>query len=372
MLRFKRHGRGAAGAVAAVCLLSSCSSAHSSSASLSGTPPTSEISIPAVDTSSGPASPTASASASASARTTASRAPSSPAASSAAPCSIFPADNVWHADIAALPVSSRSAGYISAIGASGHLHPDFGSGLIDGEPFGIPVTVVTTPIPAVPVRFDYADESDPGPYRIPASALVENGSASTGDRHVIVFDQSDCYSYELWDATRQQNGSWTAGSGAAFNLRSNQLRPAGWTSADAAGLSVLAGLVQYDEVASGHIDHALRITVPKTDAAYLWPARHSAGSSDSSLPPMGLRLRLKADVDISGLPPEARVIAQALKTYGAIVADNGSAWYISGTQDSRWDNDQLDALKQFTGSDFEVVDTSSLEVSSNSGQAAGG
>lgn len=360
-----------AGAVAAVCLLSSCSGAHSSSASLSNLP-ASRIPIPSAATVSVPASPTASASASASAKKTVGRAPSSPAASSAAPCTIFPADNIWHADIASLPASPRSAGYVSAIGASSHLHPDFGSGLIDGEPFGIPVTVVTKPISAVQVRFDYADESDPGPYRIPSSALVENGSASTGDRHVIVFDQSDCYSYELWDATRQQDGSWTAGSGAAFNLRSNQLRPAGWTSADAAGLSVLAGLVQYDEVASGHIDHALRITVPKTAAAYLWPARHSAGSSDSSLPPMGLRLRLKADVNISSLPPEARVVAQALKTYGAIVADNGSAWYISGTQDSRWDNDQLDALKQFTGSDFEAVDTSSLEVSSNSGQSAAG
>ena len=364
MRRFKCYSRGTAGAAAAVCLLSSCSGAGGPSAAPSATP-TPVISFPAVATGSRAASTAAASSAPA-------KATASAHAAGAAVCSIFPADNVWHAAVASLPVSSHSAGYVAAIGASSHLHPDFGSGLIDGEPFGIPVTVVKTSVPAVQIRFDYADESDPGPYRIPASALVENGSTSSGDRHVIVFDQSDCYSYELWDATRRQNGSWTAGSGAAFNLRSNQLRPAGWTSADAAGLSVLAGLVQYDEVASGRIDHALRITVPKTADAYLWPARHSAGSSGSSLPPMGLRLRLKADVDISGLPPEARVIAQALKTYGAIVADNGSAWYISGTQDSRWDNDQLDALKQFTGADFEAVDASSLEVSAGSGQAAGG
>lgn len=371
MIRIRRHSGVAVSAVAVMCVLSSCSSSTGSSASQ----PAAANPLPDSGASVGPTPPTASAAASASAAS-ASASPSArashAAASASAACSIFPADNIWHAAVSKLPVSSRSTGYVDTIGASSHLHPDFGSGLIDGEPFGIPVTVVTKPISSVPVHFDYADESDPGPYLIPSSALVENGSSSDGDRHVIVFDQSDCKSYELWDATRLQNGSWDAGSGAVFNLRSNQLRPQGWTSADAAGLSVLAGLVQYGEVASGHIDHAIRITVPSTDAAYLWPARHDAGKSDSSLPPMGLRLRLKADVNISGLPYQARVIAQALKTYGAIVADNGSAWYISGTQDSRWDNDQLDALKQFTGSDFEVVDTSSLEISSNSGQAAGG
>ena len=366
MIRIRRHSGVAAGTVAMVCVLTSCSNAASAGATL----PTAPTSPAGLDTSAGPTLATASASVSASASASA-RATHSSAAADAA-CSIFPADNVWHAPVSTLPVSSRSAGYVAAIGAGSHLHPDFGSGLIDGEPFGIPVTTVTKPISSVNVHFDYADESDPGPYLIPSSALIENGPSSTGDRHVIVFDQSDCESYELWNAAQLQNGSWTAGSGAIFNLRSNQLRPQGWTSADAAGLSVLAGLVQYDEVASGRIDHAIRITVPRTDAAYLWPARHDAGTSSSALPPMGLRLRLKADVNISSLPYQARVIAQALKTYGAIVADNGSAWYISGTQDSRWDNDQLDALKQFTGADFEAVDTSSLEMSSNSGQVAGG
>ncbi|HEV2639562.1 MAG TPA: hypothetical protein VGX23_30780 [Actinocrinis sp.] len=374
MMRIRRPGSIAASAVAVLCVLSACSSPSTPSSSNAAVPGASGSSAGSASaTDAGPAPGASSAAASATASATASASPSAAASSSppSAACSIFPANNIWHADIAKLPASSHSAGYVAAIGASGHLHPDFGSGLIDGEPFGIPVTTVTKPIPAVHVRFDYADESDSGPYLIPSSALVENGSSSTGDRHVIVYDQSDCESYELWDATRLQDGSWTAGSGAVFNLRSNQLRPQGWTSADAAGLSVLAGLVQYDEVASGHIDHAIRITVPATDAAYLWPARHDAGKPDGSLPPMGLRLRLKADVNISGLPYQARVIAQALQTYGAIVADNGSAWYIGGTQDSRWDNDQLSALKQFTGSDFEAVDTSSLEVSGNSGQAAG-
>lgn len=369
MVRIRRHSRITVGAVAVMCVLSSCSSSHdpnTSGAASPSLPPGSAVTTSPVIVTTAP-TPTATPTP---AVTTA--APKAPPAASAASCSIFPSNDIWHANIAKLPVAGTSAGYVAAIGASSHLHPDFGSGLIDGEPFGIPVTVVTSSIPSVHVSFQYADESDPGPYLIPASALVENGSGSSGDRHVIVYDESDCHSYELWDATRSSNGSWTAGSGAIFDLGSNQLRPKGWTSADAAGLSILAGLVQYDEVASGHIDHAIRITVPKSFDSYLWPARHSAGSSDSSLPPMGLRLRLKASVNISGLPPEARVIAQALQTYGAIVADNGSAWYISGTQDSRWDNDQLDALKQFTGSDFEVVDTSSLEVSGNSGQVAGG
>jgi hypothetical protein len=268
-----------------------------------------------------------------------------------------------------MPVDSRSSTYVASIGAGRTLHPDFGSGLIDGEPFGIPVTGLDTAPPAARVRFDYADESDPGPYPIPTSALIEGGSASTGDRHVIVFDRRRCYSYELWNASPHQDGTWSAGSGAVFDLRSDRLRPSGWTSADAAGLSVLAGLVRYDEVSAGRIDHAIRITVPRTGDTFLWPARHAAGTANAALPPMGLRLRLKSGVDISGLPPQARVIAQALKTYGAVVADNGSAWYISGTQDSRWNNDQLNALKKFTGADFEAVDISSLKVSNDSGQA---
>jgi hypothetical protein len=233
----------------------------------------------------------------------------------------------------------------------------------------MPITTVTTGTPTVTVHFTYASESDKGPYLLPASARIEGGSASTGDRHVIVLDTTTCRDYELWDA-RRTGSTWTAGSGAIFNLRSNALRPQGWTSADAAGLAILPGLVQYGEVASGRIDHAIRMTVPSTRSAYVWPARHQAGSSSSlSLPPMGQRFRLKANVDISHLPAAARVVAQALKTYGAIVADNGSSWYLSGTQDSRWDNDALHALGSLPGSDFEAVDSSSLMISANSGQA---
>jgi hypothetical protein len=182
-------------------------------------------------------------------------------------------------------------------------------------------------------------------------------------------DPATCTDYELYDAHRNADGSWSAGSGAVFDLRSDALRPSGWTSADAAGLPILAGLARYDEAATGTIDHALRITVPKSRDSFVWPARHDAGDSGASLPPMGLRLRLKAGVDISHLPPQARAVAQALKTYGAIVADNGSAWYVSGAPDDRWNNDQLQLLGNLTGSDFEVVDVSGLQVSANSGAA---
>jgi hypothetical protein len=219
----------------------------------------------------------------------------------------------------------------------------------------------------VGVSFDYADESDPGPYPIPAGALVEGGPNADGDRHVLVVDRSACKLYELFDAHPNGDGSWHAGAGAVYDLRSDALRPAGWTSADAAGLPIAAGLVRYDEVAAGKIDHAIRVTVPSSQNAYVWPARHAASDSgDPRLPPMGLRLRLKAGVDISGLPPQARVIAQAMKTYGVIVADNGSGWYISGVPDDRWDNDALHALDAITGTDFEAVDTSSLMADPNS------
>ncbi len=292
------------------------------------------------------------------------------ATAAASACTILPRDDVWHSPVTTLPVNRRSAGYVRSIGTGLHLHPDFGSGLIDGAPFGMPITVASHSAAAVRIRFQYTSESNRGPYRIPATALVEGGARSTGDRHVIVWDTATCTAYELWDAHRQRDGSWVAGSGAIFNLRSDALRPAGWTSADAAGLPIIAGLVRYSEVASGRIDHAIRITVPRTDLAYLWPARHFAARGHNALlPPMGLRLRLKASVSIAGLPPQARVIALALKTYGAIVADNGSAWFISGTQDARWNNDQLNALKRFTGSNFEAVDESHLQVAANSGRA---
>ncbi|HEX5405243.1 MAG TPA: hypothetical protein VFX16_23435 [Pseudonocardiaceae bacterium] len=285
-------------------------------------------------------------------------------------CPNLPADNVWHTPVTSLPVLSASSRYVAGIGAGSGVHADFGSGDYDGGPIGIPVTYVSGSQPMVAVHFSYADESDPGPYPIPANAAVEGGSNSDGDRHVLVVDTGTCTLYELYNAHPNSDGSWQAGSGAVYHLTSDQLRPKGWTSADAAGLPITPGLVRYEEVAAGHIDHAIRVTVPRSQAAFLWPARHQASSStDSSLPPMGLRLRLKADVDISGLPQQARVIAQAMKTEGVIVADNGSAWYISGAPDPRWNNDELQTLGTLHGNDFEAIDTSGPEVDANSGKS---
>jgi hypothetical protein len=294
-------------------------------------------------------------------------------AAPAAGCPTFPADNHWHARVDGLPVHPQSSAYVNSIGAGDGVHADFGSGEWDGGPIGIPVTRVAVGQAEVPVSFDYADESDPGLYPVPADAAVEGGAGADGDRHVLVVDSGRCRLYELFDAHPNGDGSWHAGSGAVYDLRSNALRPAGWTSADAAGLPIMPGLVRYDEVAAGRIDHAIRVTVPESQSDYLWPARHAASdSSDAGLPPMGLRLRLRADVDISGLPTQARVVAEAMQTYGVIVADNGSGWYISGEPDDRWDNDALQSLGGLTGRDFEAVDAASLMVSADSGQAAGG
>jgi len=283
-------------------------------------------------------------------------------------CSVLPADNVWHANVSDLPVDPNSATYIASIGATAPLHPDFGSGKYDGEPIGIPYNVVPSSQPFVPVTFKYASQSDPGPYPIPKKPLIEGGPRSTGDRHVLVVDSGNCTDYELFSAHSRHGGkSWHAGSGAVFPLGSDLLRPAGWTSADAAGLPILPGLVRPDEVEAGVIDHAIRVTVPASDDTYIWPARHEAGTADPSLPPMGLRLRLKASVNISQFPPMDQVILQALKTYGMIVADNGSPWFISGVPSSYWNNTTLHDLTQITGSDFEVVDESCLMVSADSG-----
>lgn len=280
-------------------------------------------------------------------------------------------DSFWHAPVDTLPVHPDSARYVASIGAAEPLHPDFGAGLVDGEPFGIPITVSDTTVPESKVTLDIAEESDASGYRIPQDAAIENGPASTGDRHVVVWDRALCKSYELWNATQQGDNAWHAGSGAVFDLRSHELRPAGWTSADAAGLAVLPGLVRYDEAAGGLVDHAIRMTVPRTDQSYVWPARHQAGAAaDDSLPPMGLRLRLKSSVDTSALGPQALAVAEALKKYGAIVADNGSAWYLTGEENPGWDNDQLNALKGFKGSDFEAVDSSGLQRSPDSGAVA--
>ena len=292
------------------------------------------------------------------------------AASPAIPCALFPADNVWNADVSALPVHMLSDTYVGTIGTATPVHPDFGT-VYRRQPNGIPYTVAAPGTPLIPVTFKYADESDPGPYPIPANAPIEGGPKSKGDRHVLVVDASACRLYELFDAhakPQKQPKRWKAGSGAVWDLGSNALRPAGWTSADAAGLPILPGLVRYEEVQSGVITHALRFTVPRTQQAYLWPARHEAGSSsDPSLPPMGLRFRLKADVDISGFSATNQVILTALKRYGMFVADNGSAWFISGAPDPRWSDDDLHLLNGITGTDFEAVDESGLMVDPDSG-----
>jgi hypothetical protein len=285
-------------------------------------------------------------------------------------CPLFPADNVWHADVSRLPVHPRSGAYLAAIGRGAGIHADFGSGTWDGGPIGIPYTVVPASQPKVPVRFGYAGESDPGPYPIPPGAPVEGGPDAGGDRHVLVVQAGTCRLYELFDAHREGAG-WRAGSGAVFDLRANRLRPDGWTSADAAGLPILAGLVRYEEVARGRVDHAIRVTVDRSQAAHLWPARHHAGQAGASLPPMGLRLRLRAGVDIAGFPTQARVILQAMRTYGLVVADNGSSGFIGGVPDERWDNDALHQLGPITLADFEAVDTTALRVSNASAAARG-
>lgn len=267
----------------------------------------------------------------------------------------FPASDPWNTPIDGAAVDPASDVLIASIGASDTLHMDFGADW-DGGPFGIPYVVVRAGQPRVAVTFGYDDESDPGPYPIPPNAPIEGGPDADGDRHVLVVDGATHLLYELYDAHRQADGSWHAGSGAVFNLDTGTTRPAGWTSADAAGLPILPGLVRYDEVAAGHIDHAIRFTVNDSRRAYVAPARHFASSDSSpSLPPMGMRVRLRADFDISGYPEQARVILEAMQTYGMILADNGSDWYVSGTPDPRWDDDQLNTLKDVPGSAFEVV-----------------
>ncbi len=281
-------------------------------------------------------------------------------------CPIFPANNIWNTPIDRLPVDVNSAAYINTIGADGFLHPDFGTEW-NGDPIGIPYVAVSGVSP-VPVTFDYADESDPGPYPIPPDAPIEGG----GDRHVLVLDTDTCLLYELYAAYPQNDGSWHAGSGAVFDLQSNTLRPDGWTSADAAGLPILPGLVRYDEVQAGEIAHAIRFTAARTRGAHVWPARHDASSlTGSQYPPMGQRFRLKADYDIAGFSPDVQVILRAMKKYGIILADNGSDWFISGAHDARWDDDVLGELKSVPGSAFEAVDVSSLPVDANSAAVNG-
>jgi hypothetical protein len=283
---------------------------------------------------------------------------------------MFPADNVWNVPIDQLPVDANSAAYITTIGASKPVHPDFGT-VYNGAPNGIPYVIVPGTQPRVPVHFTYASESDAGPYPIPADAPIEGGPQSSGDRHVLIVDRDGGKLYELFAAYPNPDGSWSAGSGAVFDLNSNALRPATWTSADAAGLPILPGLVRYEEVFAGEIHHAFRFTAPQTRNAFIWPARHQASSlPDAKYPPMGQRFRLKQSVNISGFGANVQVILRALKKYGMFLADNGSSWYLSGAPDPRWSDDELHQLGQLHGSDFEAVDESSLMVSANSGQTA--
>jgi hypothetical protein len=280
----------------------------------------------------------------------------------AAGCPVFPASNQWNLRVDKLPLAGRSDAIVKSIGLGTGLHPDFGSGKYAGGPIGIPYTTVSGTQPKVHVKFGYAGESDKGPYPIPKNVPIEGGRQSRGDRHALIVDRDNCRLYELYSLHPPANGhGWRAGSGAIWSLRSNKVRHAGWTSADAAGLPILPGLARREDLSHGGIDHALRFTVEQTRRAYIYPARHFASSATSkNLPAMGQRLRLKKGYDISHFPPQARAVLRALKVYGMIVADNGSDWYISGAPDRGWNNDDLHSLGQVKGRAFEVVDTSSL------------
>jgi hypothetical protein len=287
----------------------------------------------------------------------------------AASCPLFPADDVWHADISGLPVHGRSAAWLAAMGGPDRrLHPDFGpSG--EAMPYGIPYTVVDSRHQRVSVAFEYDDESDPGPYPFGPDTPIESGS----DRHALMLDAESCVLYELYAAQYAAGGGSTAGSGAVWNLRSHALRPAGWTSADAAGLPILPGLLRKDEVAAGVVDHAIRITAQRTDRSYVWPARHHAGAAnDPNLPPMGARFRLKAGFDVGRFRPDTQVVLRAMQRHGVILADNGSNWYFTGTAEHGWDTRLLDELKTVPAGAFEAVDASSLMVDPNSGLVRGG
>jgi hypothetical protein len=281
---------------------------------------------------------------------------------SAPKCPIFPPSSHWNRRVDRLPVHPRSNQIVASIGTSRYAHPDFGSGRFEGRPIGIPYVTVSKRQARVPVSIHYADGSARRRYPIPPNAPIEGGRTSGGDRHVIVVDRDRCRLYELFAAYPRDGGrSWRAGSGATWSLRSNRLRPRGWTSADAAGLPIFPGLARYYEVRRGRIGHALRITAPRTRRAFVYPARHFASnSSDPTLPAMGQRVRLKRGFDVSGFPRQTRVVLRALKRYGAIVADNGPPWFVSGAPHPGWDNADLHSLQRVKGSDFEVVDTSKL------------
>jgi len=288
------------------------------------------------------------------------RAGSPPEASAAVPgtnCAVFPADNVWNMDISALPVNAKSKTWKRSMSAGTTLlHPDFGA-----HPYGFPIAVVNASTPTMSVEFYYPDESDPGPYPLTASTPIEDGS----DHHALMVNKDTCVLFEIYD-TDWNGGASTAGSGAVFDLGSNALRPAGWTSADAAGLPIVPGLVRYDEVQAKSVDHAIRFTVDCTSDRYIWPARHRAASGGRACPPMGARFRLKESYDISRFSADAQVILRAMKTYGLIVADNGADWYFQGTEDARWTDALLDQLKTVPARKFHAVDESGCRVSADS------
>ncbi len=284
-------------------------------------------------------------------------------------CPVLPANNIWNTPVDTLPVLSNSTTMVNTIGAGTGLHADFGAGLYGGGPIGIPFITVPGTQTKYPATFLYADESDPGPYAVPLNAPIEGGSGSTGDRHAIAIDTDHCILYELYNSY-PQTSSWQADAGAIYDLNSNALRPETWTSADAAGLPIMPGLVTYEEVQSGTITHAVRFTVPQSRRAYVWPARHYASSlTGTQYPRMGERFRLKASFDISGFPADVQVILRAMKKYGIIMADNGSAWFISGKPDDRWNNTNLHTMSQVTGANFEAVDATVLMIDPNSGAA---
>ncbi len=285
-------------------------------------------------------------------------------------CPLFPANNYWRTPVDTLPVARRSATWVRNIGRDTTLHPDFGpSGGQQSVPYGIGVTVVEPTHPRVSVDFDYADESDSVGYPLGPDTFIEGGRESGGDRHTIVVDRGSCRLYETWD-THPGAGRWSAGSGATWDLRSNRLRPDGWTSADAAGLPILPGLLTYDEVAAGRVTHAIRFTAPITRDRYVWPARHAAGSTDSpNYPPMGARFRLRPGFDIGEWSPAAQVVLRGMRRYGLVLADNGSPWYFQGTADDRWPDDLISELKRIPSGAFEAVNTAGLRLRANSAAA---
>lgn len=280
---------------------------------------------------------------------------------------MFPANNYWNADVSTLPVSSHSAAWLAHMSPGGFLHPDFGRS--GGKvPYGIPITFVDDTHPLVHVRFTYRDESDRVGYPLGSDTKIEGGRRSTGDRHAVVLDTSSCELYETWN-TRERDGRWHAGSGATWDLRSNRLRPDGWTSADAAGLPILPGVLRYREVeVTGKVTHAIRFTTDVTQRRHIWPARHDAGSTDDpDYPPMGARFRLSADFPLSGYRPDTVAVLKAMQTYGLVLADNGSPWYFQGSADKRWPPGLISELKTIPASAFEAVDTRPLEIRHNSG-----